>query len=332
MNKSRARWLVFLPAALIAFFASTANADTAQGLTVTGFEWSGDEPLRDAGLYPQCGYSTYPNIDQSWDGVPFEQCSGDYFMLRYEGWLTIPAGVSSVRFAIASDDGSAVNVSGVEFGRWTDQGCSYWYSEMVALPSGVALPIEAWFYERGGATCFSLWWQLGGLDQNWEVVPASAFTQSVPVATSTIAPEPTQTLPEPTSTTEAAVGVPEMTTTTQAFLTPSTTEVLEWPTTTFPDRPTATDAGLVPSADTNVPTSTIEPTTTLEPVTTVAASLPPIEKVDLFDGSHDDVIPAGSTISIGQRRTVVAVSAVFFIAMPPVTPSSRSRSERLHRR
>jgi hypothetical protein len=331
MNKSRARWLVFLPAALIAFFASTANADTVEGLTVTGFEWSGDEPLRDAGLYSQCGYSTYPNIDQSWDGVPFEQCGGDYFMLRYEGWITIPAGVSSVRFAIASDDGSAVSIGGVEFGAWVDQGCSYWYSDTLGLASGVPLPIEAWFYERGGATCFSLWWQLGGLDQDWTVVPASAFTQSVSVATSTIAPLPPETLPAATSTT-VAVSVPsEMTTTTQALPASTTTEVLEWPTTTFPDRPTATDVGLVPPADTNVPTSTTEPTTTtLEqpPVET----LPPPAQVDLFDGSHEDVIPAGSTISIAQRRTVVAVSAVFFIAMPPVTSSSRSRSEKLHRR
>lgn len=333
-NRSSARWLVFVPVALLAFFSTNANADTIEGLTVTGYEWSGGMPVRDAGLYSQCGYAIYPNIDQRWDGVPFEQCGGDYFMLRYEGWLTIPSGVSSVRFAIASDDGSAVNVGGVEFGRWADKGCSYSYSETVALPSGVALPVDAWFYERGGATCFALWWQLGGLDQNWEVVPASAFTRSVPVPTSTIAPEPSVTLPEATSTTEAATTLPELTTTTEAFLAPTTTEVLEWPTTTFPDRPTATDVGLAPPAATNVPTSTIESTTTtLLPVeTTVVASLPPVEKVDLFDGSHDDVVPAGSTITVAQRRTVVAVSAVFFIAMPPMTSSSRSRSEKLHRR
>lgn len=331
MNESRARWLVFLPAALIAFFASAANADPLEGLSVSGYEWSGAMPVRDGAAYTECGSTVYPNIDQRWDGLPFEQCSSDYFLLRYSGWLTIPAGVESVRFAIASDDGSAVNVAGVEFGRWADQGCSYWYSETVALPAGVPLPIEAWFYERGGATCFALWWQLGGLDQDWSVVPAAAFTRSAPVTASTIAPEATQTLPEPTSTT-VAVSVPsEMTTTTEAVSAPSTTEVLEWPTTTFPDLPTATDAGRAPAAATNAPTTTTEPipTTTLEPVSTSIAAP---ATVDLFDGSHDDVIPAGSTISIAQRRTVVAVSAVFFIAMPPVTTSSRSRSEKLHRR
>lgn len=331
MNESRARWLVFLPAALIAFFASAVHADPIDGLSVTGYAWSGDLPMRDLDAYPECGTAVYPNIDQSWDGLPFEQCDGDYFMLRYSGWVTIPSGVESVRFAIASDDGSAVNIGGVEFGRWADQGCSFWLSDPVALDAGVPLPIEAWFYERGGATCFALWWQLGGLDQDWTVVPASAFTRSVPVATSTTAPLPPETLPEATSTT-VAVSVPsEMTTTTEALPAPTTTEVLEWPTTTFPDRPTATDAGLVPSAATSVPTSTIEPipTTSLEPTTT---SIAPPSSIDLFDGSHDEVIPIGSTISIAQRRTVVAVSAVFFIAMPPTTGSSRRRSEKLHRR
>jgi len=325
------RWLVFAPVALIAFFSSNANAETVEGLRVSGYEWTGDMPVRDPDLYVSCGEATYLNIDQRWDGLPFESCSGDYFLLRYEGWITIPAGVSSVRFAVASDDGSAVSIDGVEFGAWVDQGCSYWYSDTLGLASGVPLPIEAWFYERGGATCFSLWWQLGGLDQDWTVVPASVFTQSVPVATSTTLPLPTETLPAATSTT-VAVSVPsEMTTTTQALPASTTTEVLEWPTTTFPDRPTATDVGLAPPADTNVPTSTTEPTTTttLQPP---VETLPPPAQVDLFDGSHDDVIPAGSTISIAQRRSVVAVSAVFFIAMPPISTSSRGSREKLHRR
>jgi hypothetical protein len=325
------RWLVFLPAALLAFFGSTADASSTEGLTVTGYSWSGGTPTRSVEAYSECGSGLYPNIDQMWDGVPFGSCSDDYFMLRYSGWITLPAETASVRFAIFSDDGSAVNVDGVEFGRWADQGCSISYSPMVTLTAGVPLPIEAWFYERGGGTCFALWWQLGGLDQDWTVVPASAFSTGEPAVPSTIPVLPTVSVSEPPSTTEPVVPTSEMSTTTEAVPVPSTTEFPVWLTTTTLDLPTVTAVGRDPVVDTSVPTTTTEPiaTTTL-PVESSSSlpteTLPQPDEIDLFDGSHDEVIPAGSTISIAQRRTVVAVSAVFFIAIP--RPSSQSSSRR----
>lgn len=328
------RWLVFLPAALLAFFGSTADASSTEGLTVTGYSWSGGTPSRSVDAYSECGSGVYPNIDQMWDGVSFGSCSDDYFMLRYSGWLTLPAETSSVRFAIFSDDGSAVDVNGVQFGRWADQGCSVSYSETVSLPAGVALPIEAWFYERGGGTCFALWWQLDGLNQDWTVVPSSAFSTVEPAVASTTTALPPVSPSEPPSTTLPVVATSEMSTTTAAVPVPSTTESPVWMTTTTLDLPTVTAVGRDPVAVTNAPTTTTElmTTTTLAPEPVESSSslptetLPPAEEVDLFDGTHDDVVPAGSTISVAQRRTVVAVSAVFFIAIP--RPSSQSSSRR----
>lgn len=331
------RWFVFLPAALLAFFGSTADASSTEGLTVTGYSWSGDRPTRSVEAYAECGSGLYPNIDQYWDGVPFGSCSDDYFMLRYSGWITLPAGTTSVRFAIFSDDGSAVNVDGVEFGDWIDQGCSISYSPTVSLAAGVPLPIEAWFYERGGATCFALWWQLDGLNRDWTVVPASAFSTGEPAVPSTTTALPPVSVSEPPTTTEPVVATTEMSTTTEAVPAPTTTESPVWLTTTTLALPTATAVGRDPVAATSVPTSTTEPiaTTTLVQTTLPVESslptetlptLPPPDQVDLFDGSHDEVVPAGSTISIAQRRTVVAVSAVFFIAVP--RPSSQSSSRR----
>jgi hypothetical protein len=334
------RWLVFLPAALLAFFGSTADASSTEGLTVTGYQWSGNTPTRSVEAYAECGSGLYPNIDQRWDGVAFGSCGTDYFMLRYSGWITLPAGATSVRFAIFSDDGSAVNVDGIQFGRWADQGCSISYSPTVTLAAGVPLPIEAWFYERGGATCFALWWQLDGLNRDWTVVPASAFSTGEPAVPSTTTALPPVSVSEPPTTTLPVVATTEMSTTTEAVPVPSTTESPVWLTTTTLDLPTVTAVGRDPVADTSVPTTTTEPiaTTTLVPTTLPVESslptetLPQPDEVDLFDGSHDEVIPAGSTISIAQRRTVVAVSAVFFIAVPRPSSSSSSSSGSRRRR
>jgi len=46
-------------------------------------------------------------------------------------------------------------------------------------------------------------------------------------------------------------------------------------------------------------------------------------KVDVFSGEYDDYVPVGSTISVAQRRTVVAVTAVLIMFAPP--PSSIRR-------
>jgi len=40
-------------------------------------------------------------------------------------------------------------------------------------------------------------------------------------------------------------------------------------------------------------------------------------KVDIFSGEYDEYVPVGSTITVAQRRTVVAATAVLIMFAPP---------------
>jgi hypothetical protein len=48
-------------------------------------------------------------------------------------------------------------------------------------------------------------------------------------------------------------------------------------------------------------------------------------QVDIFSGEYDTYVPLGSTITVAQRRTVVAATAVFIIMMP--APSTMRRRQ-----
>ena len=46
------------------------------------------------------------------------------------------------------------------------------------------------------------------------------------------------------------------------------------------------------------------------------------EQVNIFDGSHEDYVPLGSTISVAERRTIVAASTIL-MTLPTPTASRR---------
>ena len=50
------------------------------------------------------------------------------------------------------------------------------------------------------------------------------------------------------------------------------------------------------------------------------------ENVNIFSGTFDNYVPSGSTVSVAQRRTVVAATAVLFVAPLPIPTSSSSQS------
>ena len=82
-----------------------------------------------------------------------------------------------------------------------------------------------------------------------------------------------------------------------------------------------------PETSVEAPPSVVEPTPV--PDTGVIEQPPPgapleqrlefESKVDIFSGEYDDYVPVGSTISVAQRRTVVAVTAVLIMFAPPPT-------------
>ena len=128
-----ARWAVLTPLLFFALSNSQVNAEAVSGLRAVGYHVDEIPPTRSDDLYTVCGETIYPNINWTWD---YEQnhlgdCGWDSFMVHYTGQIELPSGVTSVRFAIASDDGGWVDIGGHQFGSWQDQGCSITYSDRV---------------------------------------------------------------------------------------------------------------------------------------------------------------------------------------------------------
>jgi hypothetical protein len=48
-------------------------------------------------------------------------------------------------------------------------------------------------------------------------------------------------------------------------------------------------------------------------------------QVNIYSGEYDDYVPAGSTITVAERRTIVAVTAVAIMFAPPPSNVRRRR-------
>jgi len=251
------RWLALavLALGLTMGLSKASGTPVTTGLSVVGYSIDDVPPQKSDTAYPVCGTGWYEQINYTWDYEQnlFGQCGWDLFMLHYKGFIQIPDGVESVRFGIASDDGSSVTVSDNTFGSWTDKGCSVDYSDRLELDTNKPLKIDAWFYENGGGTCFMLFWQFNGDNQDWEIVPWTAFTSEL---------QPTTTLREITTTTELPTTSTSPPTT--VTVAPTTTVTLP-PQTTIQVRPSTTTS----SSSTSVPFQPVESSSTV--VTTTSS-------------------------------------------------------------
>jgi hypothetical protein len=293
--------LAVLALALTVGLSKADGQKISSGLNVVGYSITDVPPLRSDTEYQQCGVGWYEQINYTWDYEEnlFADCGWDLFMLHYTGFIVIPNGVESVRFGIASDDGSDVTIDGVNFGGWYDKGCSMDYSDRVVLPTNEPLKLDAWMYENGGGTCLMLFWQFNGDDQDWSIVPESAFsneaitptttssssttttTSTTTTSSTTLAPTTTTTLP-PTTTT-----VRPTTTTSTSTTSTSTTSTTQEPTTTTTSVPPTTttlktqDGRIQTDTTTSLPvggtsTTTIQPTTTTTQVETTTTTIPAV--------------------------------------------------------
>jgi hypothetical protein len=271
------RWLILAPAVFFAFWPTTAQADPQPGLATTYYTIDEIPPLRSTSEYPICGTETENNINRSYDGEPFESCTGDLFMVHMVGYIDIPEH-TTIEFWLATDDGGYANIGGNEFESWNDQGCSWIPSGQLAIEAGIQ-PLNVWMYEHGGASCIMLAWNID--DEGWAIVPDEAFTQtSTPTtttSTSTTVPETTTT--STTTTTEPATTTTEQTTTTTTtvYVAPATTTTTTTTTTTVyvPPATTTTTTTEPPTTTTSTTTTTTEPpTTTTESTTTTTQPEP----------------------------------------------------------
>ena len=256
------RWLIVAPALLATVwsFVSPVSADDQPGLNTTYYTINEIPPVKSDSVYPVCGSELENNINRSYDGEPYLDCTNDLFMVHMTGFITIPEH-QTIEFWLASDDGGNINIGGNEWGNWSDQGCTWMESGQIDIVAG-SQPLDLWMYENGGGTCVMLAWNIDG--QGWEMVPDEAFTTTLVVPTTTTT---TTTIPETTTTTTTTT-IPETTTTTTTTTIPQTTvpETTTIPDTTIPDT-------TLPETTTTWTTSTTTTSTTVAP-TTVPATNP----------------------------------------------------------
>jgi hypothetical protein len=278
------KWLILLPALVgIAFSSSQAEAYQV-GLNAVGYTITDIPPTKSDTAYIECGSDVVPFINVTFDYEQnlFGDCGWDSFMVHYTGYLQIPEH-QTLQMWVASDDGGTVKIGLDEFGVWQDQGCSATEFDLSTTPAD-SYPLDAWFYENGGGTCFMLAWNID--DTGWTIVPPEAFTSEPPTTatTSTVLTAPLTTMPEsttsilvPTSTTglqQTVVTVPEniSSTTSSSTTTTSTTTTSTVPVTlylppTTTTEPSTTTTEPIPEPQSTTTTTTVEVTTTTENVT-----------------------------------------------------------------
>ena len=194
------RWLIFAPVAILALFAPSANAEPIAGLNTTYYTIDSVPPTRSDNIYTECGSEVENNINRSYDGEPYLDCTNDLFMVHMTGFIEIPVH-DTIEFWLASDDGGNINIDGNEWGSWNDQGCSATESGQIDISAG-SQPIEVYMYENGGGSCLMLAWNID--NTGWAIVPDEAFTTTyTETTTTTWEPTTTSTIPQTTTSTIA---------------------------------------------------------------------------------------------------------------------------------
>jgi hypothetical protein len=298
------RWLICAPVAALAWVSPVA-AEPAYGLSVIGYTIDQIPPVKADGIYPVCGQGTLDFINATWDyaGSEFGDCGGDSFMLHYSGSIQIPEH-QTIEFWLASDDGGTAKIGVHEWGTWADQGCSASESGLLDIAAGTQ-PIDAWFYENGGGTCFMLAWNIDST--GWSIVPPEAFT-SIPVdtTTTTTTTQPTTTLPATTTT-----------------VSPPTTQANPVSTTTTSDQPTTTTSTTTTTTTVYVPTytTTAETTTTTEPEPTTTTTELPISTTTAEPSTTTTEYVTTSTETVTTEPEPVTTEPELIEPVDEITPA-----------
>ena len=239
------RWLIFAPVAILALFAPQANAEPIAGLNTTYYTIDAVPPTRSEHIYTECGSEVENNINRSYDGEPYLDCTNDLFMVHMTGFIEIPEH-DTIEFWLATDDGGNIDIDGNEWGYWNDQGCSAYESGQIDISAG-SQPLDLWMYENGGGTCVMLAWNID--NTGWAIVPDEAFTTETSWDTTTTSTTTTTT----TSTIAPSTTVPVVNVSTTT--TPQTTSI-PLPEPTMPEPPAT-----VPLPQIEIPIETFPPET-----------------------------------------------------------------------
>ena len=318
------RWLIFLPAAAIAF-VTPAQADT--------FTENFDDQSYDLSVQPGQGVFWCDQYSNQYGTQGPSLC---VFNPRSVTTFTFPTPVQGFQFVAGAKNGTSQLTVTYTDGSTEDKpidGSCCETTVSVSATSGksiaaFSLPTEfdLWLFD-------SLSWMAGSATTTSTTVEQTTTTES------TTTTEPSTTTSS-TSTTEPAP--PPALPATEETVAPSTT----FPETTVPETTTT----VIQITTTVAPTTTLAPTTTVETTTTIvlettvpapvvqettspeageeAPPPPPLDasyeekqefeaQVNIYSGEYEDYVPAGSTITVAQRRTVVAATAVLIMFAPP---------------
>jgi len=275
------RWLIVAPALLATVwsFVSPVSAEPLPGLATTYYTIDKVPPVKSDSIYTECGSEVENNINRSYDGEPYLDCTNDLFMVHMTGFITIPEH-NTIEFWLASDDGGIINIGGNEWGNWGDQGCSATESGQIYIVAG-SIPLDLWMYENGGGTCLMLAWNID--NQGWAMVPDEAFTTDYQQPPDTTIPDttiPDTTIPD-TTIAETTTTWTTSTTTTSTTVAQTTVPATNPSTTTTPQtiyipppEPTMPEPpATVPPPPTTMPTP---PATIPEPPDKLPAVLEPL--------------------------------------------------------
>jgi hypothetical protein len=225
------------------------------------------------------------NINRSYDGEPYLDCTNDLFMVHMTGFIEIPQH-NTIEFWLASDDGGIIDIGGNELGFWGDQGCSAYESGQIDISAG-SQPLDLWMYENGGGTCIMLAWNIN--NQGWTMVPDEAFTT---------------TYTETTTTTWESTTTSTTTTTSTSTIAPSTTvSVISEPTITTPQIiSTLQPEPTMPEPPATVPLPQIEPPAMPEipPLVLPEIETFPPETLELPPDTYPTIEPPDTLPFVGE--------------------------------
>ena len=300
------RWLIVAPALLasISSFIPSASADPAPGLFTSYYTIDVVPPVMSDSEYELCGSEVENNINRSYDGEPYLDCTNDLFMVHMTGFITIPEH-NTIEFWLASDDGGIIDIGGNEWGNWGDQVCSATESGQIDIVAG-SQPLDVWMYENGGGSCLLLAWNID--DTGWAIVPDGAFTTDYQQPPDTTIPD--TTMPETTTTWTTTTTSTIAESTTVPATNPSTTSIPQTTSThppqTMPPAPPAT-VPLPPIPETTPPDTQPAPPETLPVV--LEPLFPPIP----------DTMPEPPNATVQPPQTLPFVEPPDTVPPPPDT-------------
>jgi len=301
------RVVLLLIGASILLTSAGADAEPQPGLTATvynNYGYNNAPPLPDESRV--IGTTVFSSINQNFDSQPTFGIYED-FAVKYEGFITAPC-TCTVQLLALADDGTILYLDDEQITYdWWDKGGGGTVSEPIQFQESLSKKITLWFYENGGGAWVQLLWNL---NEQWEVVPDTAFTQvavTTTVATTTTSTQPTTTTQAPTTTTSSSV--PAVSTTVES----STTSIQTTTSTVAPSTTSTTTSTLPPTTTTlpnPIPTST---TTVPEPEPKIQAlevATNPEAVAELTADEATEVFAALDVSELSEEQAAALVEAV----------------------